>query len=154
MFGKMNKYAEFDLPCTDPDRMDDWFIGERPQLEPEERALLEQQAIKSFTEYKVPSAEDELERLVAERIADLKLRRRRAIQSCYFDCPMRARLLCLDDGLKPGNQEHGIMGGYPESERRDIVKAIKARTDKMGTMKAAKVILSEERKAALNQLPE
>lgn len=49
-------------------------------------------------------------------------RRRRAIQACWFDCPMKARPVCLDVGLQPGpTLEHGIYGGRTEDERQTIV---------------------------------
>lgn len=76
--------------------------------------------------------------------------RRRAIQSCYYDCPMQARLLCLDEGLKPENVPWGIWGGYTESERKLIrdqfAERIKEHPDRR---KLAKAILSNEKREAL-----
>jgi len=48
--------------------------------------------------------------------------RRRAIQACWADCPMKARLLCLDRGLQPGpTLNYGIYGGYTEKQRQAVV---------------------------------
>ena len=48
--------------------------------------------------------------------------RRRAIQACWADCPMRDRLLCLDLGLQEGpTLDYGIYGGYTEKQRQQIV---------------------------------
>ena len=49
-------------------------------------------------------------------------RRRRAIQTCWYECPMRVRPQCLDIGLQPGpTLDHGIYGGRTEAERQKIV---------------------------------
>jgi hypothetical protein len=54
--------------------------------------------------------------------------RRRAIQACWADCPMKARLLCLDRGLQPGpTLQYGIYGGYTEKERQKIAEDIEKR---------------------------
>lgn len=54
--------------------------------------------------------------------------RRRAIQACWADCPMKARLLCLDRGLQEGpSLQYGVYGGRTEKQRQEIVKAIKDR---------------------------
>lgn len=77
--------------------------------------------------------------------------RQDAIRKCYFDCPMKARLLCLDEGLKPENIPHGIWGGYTEAERRAIVSQIRERDKKHpDRKKLARAILSQERREALN----
>lgn len=113
----MHQFIEFgdDLPCHDPETMDDWFID--------------------------PG--------VAKGSPDGRARRR-AIQKCYFDCPMKARLLCLDEGLKPENIPWGIWGGYTESERRDIVMQIHERDKKHPNSKRlARAILSQEKREAL-----
>lgn len=76
--------------------------------------------------------------------------RRKAIQACYYDCPMAARLLCLDEGLKPENISWGIWGGYTESERRSIVMQIAERDKKHPDRnKLARAILSKEKREAL-----
>lgn len=133
-------FIDFDLPCRGPNA-DDWFIEPRIILTPEEVDELRHEAIDTA----------HYEHLAAEKIEDMKRRRRRAISTCYNDCPMQARLLCLDEGLKPENVSHGIWGAYPENERRAMVAAIRAR--KKGTMSrrvaARLMIASEERKAAL-----
>lgn len=50
-------------------------------------------------------------------------RRRRALQACWADCPMKARLLCLDRGLQEGpTLQYGIYGGYTEKQRQAIVE--------------------------------
>lgn len=52
--------------------------------------------------------------------------RRRAIQSCWADCPMKARLLCLDRGLQEGpTLQYGVYGGYTEKQRQAIVEETK-----------------------------
>lgn len=54
--------------------------------------------------------------------------RRRAVQACWADCPMKARLLCLDRGLQEGpTLQYGIYGGYTEKQRQVIVADIKVR---------------------------
>jgi hypothetical protein len=53
--------------------------------------------------------------------------RRRALQACWADCPMKARLLCLDRGLQEGpTLQYGIYGGYTEKQRQEIVTAREA----------------------------
>lgn len=53
--------------------------------------------------------------------------RRRAIDACWVDCPMKMRLLCLDEGMKSQNLQHGIWGGYTEAQRREIADEIERR---------------------------
>lgn len=53
--------------------------------------------------------------------------RRRAIDACWIDCPMKMRLLCLDEGMKDENLRHGIWGGYTEAQRQTIAEGIAAR---------------------------
>ena len=54
--------------------------------------------------------------------------RRRALQACWADCPMKARLLCLDRGLQKGPAlNYGIYGGYTEKQRQQIVEDIETR---------------------------
>jgi hypothetical protein len=56
--------------------------------------------------------------------------RRRALQACWADCPMKARLLCLDRGLQEGpTLQYGIYGGYTEKQRQAVVEQIKERRD-------------------------
>lgn len=56
--------------------------------------------------------------------------RRRAREACWADCPMRARLLCLDTGLQEGHTlNFGIYGGRTEKERQAIVAEIKERAE-------------------------
>lgn len=145
------QFLQFDLPCSDPERMDDWFIPERAPLAPDEEREIRQRV---WAEADVREHGDDVEKradkAVAERTAELKSKRRRAIQSCHFDCPMAARLLCLDEGLKPINLEYGIWGGYPESERRDVATAISNRKKGMSTGHAAKIVISAEKRDALN----
>lgn len=58
-------------------------------------------------------------------------RRRRALQACWADCPMKARLLCLDRGLQEGaTLQYGIYGGYTEKQRNAVVEEIKERKKK------------------------
>jgi hypothetical protein len=55
-------------------------------------------------------------------------RRRRAKQACWADCPMKARLLCLDRGLQEGHTlNYGIYGGREEKWRQAVVEARKER---------------------------
>lgn len=57
--------------------------------------------------------------------------RRRALQACWADCPMKARLLCLDRGLQEGpTLQYGIYGGYTEKQRQAVVEQIKERRAK------------------------
>jgi hypothetical protein len=54
--------------------------------------------------------------------------RRRAIQACWTDCPMKARLLCLDRGMQQGpTLQYGIYGGYTEKQRQAVDEEIKER---------------------------
>ena len=132
------QFLQFELPCSDPERREDFFIAERGPLPPEEEREIRQQTILRAGPDAIPAdAEKAADKAVAAKVADLKSRRRKAIQSCHYDCPMAARLLCLDEGLKPINLEHGIWGGYPESERRDIATAISNRKKGMSTGIAA-----------------
>jgi hypothetical protein len=134
--------------------MNDWHIPERFPLAPEEE--LDVRLI-AATQYRMEAgtkatADGELkaaDKAVADEITELKRRRREAIKSCYYDCPMKARLMCLDEGLKSRNLEHGIWGAYPESERRQIADAIAARRNPMTRRQAATIIVSEEKKRAL-----
>lgn len=49
--------------------------------------------------------------------------RRRALQACWADCPMKARLLCLDRGMQEGpTLQYGIYGGYTEKQRQKVVE--------------------------------
>ena len=58
-------------------------------------------------------------------------RRRRALQACWSDCPVRARLRCLDMGLQgpesAPNLNYGIYGGYTEEQRQQIYAEIQRR---------------------------
>lgn len=54
--------------------------------------------------------------------------RRRAIDACHIDCPMKMRLACLHEGLKTPNLQYGIFGGYTEAQRQEIAEQIAART--------------------------
>lgn len=49
-------------------------------------------------------------------------RRRRALERCWNECPIKLRLGCLEIGLAqgPANQ-FGIWGGYTEAQRRQIL---------------------------------
>lgn len=147
------QFLQFDLPCTDPERRDDWFIPARDPLAPDEEKEIRQQVWIDFTDdsgLPAEGVEKAADKAVADRIAELKSKRRKAIQSCHFDCPMKARLLCLDEGLKPINLEHGVWGGYTESERRDIATAIRNRKKGISTGRAAQIIISAEKKEALD----
>lgn len=117
-----------DAPCTDRARMNDWHIPEK--IYPE---TVEEYA--SMTE--VPYGID------ADALA---ARRDAARQACYYDCPMRARLLCLDEGLKPQNSAHGIMGGYTSNQRRAVVAALEER--KVERRRLAKAMLATETREA------
>lgn len=145
----------FKIPCRDPQRADDWHIPERQPLSPEEeqdiRTLAATEAQMEHGDKCTPELEQKAgDRAVSEAITDLKARRRNAISSCYYDCPMGARQICLQLGLEPINLEFGIWGGYPESDRRQIADAIAERKKTMTTGAAAKIILSAETKEALN----
>lgn len=54
--------------------------------------------------------------------------RRRALEACWADCPMKARLLCLDRGLQKGPAlQYGIYGGYTEKQRQAVAAEIEER---------------------------
>lgn len=155
-----HEFSDFQLPCTTPGKEDDWFIPERPILEPEEIEtirlkvedwLLGQIVLYGRTESDAAKVEVEFTARIDARIAELKETRKEAMRQCYYDCPMSARLLCLDEGLKPKNLQHGIWGGYPESERRAIVSQIRERHKaEPNRNKLARAILSTERREALD----
>jgi hypothetical protein len=51
-------------------------------------------------------------------------RRRRALERCWNECPVRSRLGCLEAGLDQGaGNQHGIWGGYTEDQREQIIAA-------------------------------
>jgi hypothetical protein len=54
-------------------------------------------------------------------------RRRRALERCWNECPVKARLACLEIGLAQGEaSQHGIWGGYTEDQRQQILAARRA----------------------------
>jgi hypothetical protein len=147
-----------DLPCQDPLRMDDWFIPKDGKLANEEIADVAMRVddwIHEHIEDLKDLSHNELDELREKRItqavkaeeAEGRRRRAEAIRSCYLDCPMVARLLCLDEGIK--NPEHGIWGGYPELERRQIAAAVRSRGK--NTRTAAKAMIDHERQDALRR---
>lgn len=148
------------LPCTDPLRMDDWFVPPGGKLANEEIADIEivvDDWISEHLHQLSDLTQNELDALRDKRISEAveaeeargRERRAEAIRSCYLDCPMVARLLCLDEGIKNPN-EHGIWGGYPEAERRQIAAAVRARGND-DTRRAAKALISHERQDALRR---
>ncbi len=51
-------------------------------------------------------------------------RRRRALERCWNECPVKVRLACLEAGIDQGeDNQHGIWGGYTEAQRRQIIAA-------------------------------
>lgn len=147
-------FTQFELPCTDPARREDWHISERYPLAADEERDVRLLAVTGVQMEMGADTTDELEQQAANAAVkaateDLKLRRRKAAEACYYDCPMAARLLCLDEGLKPINLEHGIWGGYPESKRREIADAIAARKKPMSRAKAARLIVTEDRRVVI-----
>ena len=59
--------------------------------------------------------------------------RRRALQACWADCPMKARLLCLDQGMQDGpSLYYGIYGGYTEKQRKAVFDEIQERKKRDG----------------------
>lgn len=90
-------------PCVGPN-MDDWHIPE----------TISPDTIEEF------AGVDEIPLEVVEHLEE---RRKQARLACYDDCPMKARLLCLDEGLRPENIEHGIWGGFHASQRRAVRRA-------------------------------
>jgi hypothetical protein len=72
----------------------------------------------------VPHKEDWFRDATAGKRTPDGRRRRRALERCWNDCPVRARLGCLEAGLAagPGNQ-WGIWGGYTEEQREQIIAA-------------------------------
>jgi len=148
-----------DLPCQNPLRMDDWFIPKGGKLTSEEIGDVELRVDDWISEHLhelSDLSQNELDSLREKRIdeavkaeeKDAARRRAEAIRSCFLDCPMTARLLCLDEGIKA--PEWGIYGGYPEEERRQIAQAVKAR-GRGDTKRAAKAIISSEREHAINR---
>lgn len=146
------------LPCRQGNP-DDWFIpvdGALPHEEVEqirESHLESADRLRDLTEndremVAENAAMDEIQGLEAERAG----RRRDAIRACHLDCPMAARLLCLDEGLKPENVSHGIWGGYTEIDRRAVTRRISMRAQgkALDRKRLATAILSTERSAALN----
>ncbi len=54
-------------------------------------------------------------------------RRRRALERCWNECPVKVRLACLEAGLDQGPlNQFGIWGGYTEDQRRQIIAAREA----------------------------
>lgn len=151
--------TKFQLPCTDPDRMNDWHISEKAPVPPEEEDDIRLLAITAYRmdeSVKKHTADGERragDKAVKAAVTDALARRRHAIEACLVDCPMKARLLCLDEGLKKHNLEHGIWGGYPETERRAIDVAISNREKGLSTKVAARIIIraEAEKGEALNQ---
>ncbi len=146
------------LPCRQGNP-DDWFIpvdGALPHEEIEairESHLESADRLRDLTEndremVAENAAMDEIQEAEAERAG----RRRDAIRACHLDCPMAARLLCLDEGLKPENVSHGIWGGYTEIDRRAVTRRISMRAQgkSLDRKRLATAILSTERSAALD----
>lgn len=109
-------YLDFKLPCTEPGREDDWFIEDTvsPTELEDHRARIQGQLGRSLSD--------------TELAAELTRRRRDAIASCSFDCPLVARRRCLAEGLEGGNAlKHGIRGGYAARERRIMLRMAKER---------------------------
>lgn len=148
--------TKFQLPCTDPERMNDWHITEKTPIPPEEEddiRLLAVTAYRMDDSVKKHTADGERragDKAMKAAVTDALARRRHAIEACQLDCPMKARLLCLDEGLKPINLEHGIWGGYDAPERRDIDTAIKKRKRGISTGEAARIIIHAEKSEALD----
>lgn len=134
-------FLDFQLPCAEPGREDDWFIADA--ITPEE--LLEQR----------PRVEAQVgEPLTDAALAEeLARRRRAAISACTFDCPMVARRMCLAEGLEADGARHGIRGGYTSRERRIIVRMARERdAGRIPTRKLARLFdeASADRREALN----
>lgn len=121
-----------DSPCANSDDKDAWFVNRRGRLEPEDAAEIRarhEEAARRHVEANVdPTVSSETIHGVAAtnaqaEIDDLekqnRVRLRAALRACYFDCPLKARLKCLFDGLE---DRHGVRGGYAEEERREMVR--------------------------------
>lgn len=146
------------LPCRQGNP-DDWFIPVDGALPHEEIEEIRESWRESFDQVRdLTENEREVE---AEKAADGEIqdrealragRRRDAIRACHLDCPMAARLLCLDEGLKPENVSHGIWGGYTEIDRRAVTRRISMREQgkALDRKRLATAILSTERSAALD----
>lgn len=121
-------FLDFDLPCTDPEKMDDFFIPDNVTA-------------------------DTIEEYGAEA-PELKKRAAEARLLCYDECPMRARLLCLDEGLKERNTSHGIWGGYTETQRSAVLRELadrqrRSRVDRRQL--AIAIIGTEKRESPLDR---
>jgi hypothetical protein len=143
--------TKFQLPCTNPESMNDWHITEKAPVPPEEEEDIRLIAETAYEmETLKPTAHGARragDKAVKAAVTDALARRRHAIEACFADCPMKARLLCLDEGLKPINLEHGVWGGYDAPERRDIDTAIRNRKRKISTGTAARIIIQAEAKS-------
>jgi hypothetical protein len=146
------------LPCRQGDP-DDWFIPLDGVLPHEIVEEIQQSWVEfapaqdDLTEneqeaFAAEGAAAEIEKLEAERAE----KRKNAIRACHLDCPRVARLLCLDEGLKPENVSHGVWGGYTEIDRRAVTRKISARQSgrPLDRKRLATAILSNERGVALN----
>lgn len=147
---RQTEFLQYELPCATPGRQDDWFIPDRAPLAPEDERDIRQAVWADDHGEPEEYVQRQADKAVANKVAELKSRRRKAVQSCRHDCPMAARLLCLDEGLKPINLEFGIRGGYGESERREIATAISKRKKGMSTGIAARIIVRAEKEEALD----
>ena len=115
-------------PCTDPTKMDDWYIPDNITAD-----VIAEYALITNVPYGIDADA-------------LKARRDGARQACYYDCPRVARLLCLDEGLRPQNSAYGIWGGYTEGQRRAVIKATEER--KVVRRKLAKAMIAAETREA------
>lgn len=142
--------TKFELPCTNPDTMNDWHITEKAPVPAEEEADIR---LLAETEYRMndsikhtPEGEKRAaDKAVQAAVVDALARRRHAKEACFADCPMKARLLCLDEGMKAINLEHGIWGGYSETERRAVDKEIRDRKKKISTGTTARLMIHAEK---------
>lgn len=72
----------------------------------------------------VPHKEDWFRELNAGKRTPDGRRRRRALERCWNDCPVKTRLACLEAGLDAGaGNQYGIWGGYTEQQREQILTA-------------------------------
>lgn len=134
-------FVDFELPCTQPGKQDDWFIADALTAEEieEQRPRIEAQAGRPLSGTEVAE--------------ELGRRRRDAMAACTFDCPMVARRRCLAEGLEGEDTRHGIRGGYSARERRIIVRMANERNaGRIPTAKLARLFTEAgaERREALD----
>lgn len=145
-----------EAPCANSDDQDAWFVNKNGKLEPEDtREIRERWEADAHRQAEMSGDPGGLEMFLSasveeadEEIAELeqvnRQRLRSAIRACYSDCPMATRLKCLAEGLE---EPYGVRGGYPEHERRQIVKVRDEHN--MTGARVVDIVISQDRRQAL-----